>query len=234
MRIRGMVLAALTATLVLAMASVAVAGTVAPTITASKTAVRYPQAALLTVSAPTTPSAIVRRLAGASEWTTLVAGIETTLAAVSVHPTSTAAYAAVCDGATSDPVTITVAAQLSKPQINGRGYRGRKMWIKGWLAPRHFSGGDVQLTFYRWEKAGTTTVTTKRNGKVVRTRKVAKYAWVQQGAAKDVTLVRQNWLKSKWSYRWTAAARGTWKIVVSHEDVAHAYSSASARTVIKR
>lgn len=234
MRIRGMVLAALTATLVLAMGSVALADVVAPTLSASKTALKYPHSALLTVSAPTTPSAILRRLAGASEWTTLVAGIETTQATVSVRPVGTAAYAAVCEGVTSDPVTITVAAQLSKPQINARGHKGRKMWIKGWLAPRHFSGGDVQLTFYRWEKAGTTTVTTKRNGKVVKTKRVAKYGWVQQGAAKDVTLVRQNWLKSKWSYRWTAAARGTWKIVVSHEDVAHAYSSASARTVIKR
>jgi hypothetical protein len=234
MRIRGMVLAALTATLVLAVGSVAVAGTATPTISASKTALQYPHSALLTVSAPTTPSAIVRRLAGASEWTTLPVGIETTQATVSVHPTSTAAYAAVCEGVTSDPVTITVAAQLSKPQINARGHKGRKMWIKGWLAPRHFGGGDVQLKFYRWEKDGTATVTTKRNGKVVRTRKVATHGWVQQGGAIDVPLVRQNWVKSKWSYRWTAAARGTWKIVVSHEDVAHAYSSASARSVIKR
>jgi hypothetical protein len=233
MRIRGIVLAALTTALILAMGSVAVAGTATPTISASKTALQYPHSALLTVSAPTTPSAIVRRLAGESEWTTLVA-VETTLATVSVHPTSTATYAAVCEGVTSDPVTITVAAQLSKPQINARGHKGHRMWIKGWVAPRHFGGGDVQLRFYRWEKDGTATVTTKRNGKVVRTRKVATHGWVQQGGAIDVPLVRQNYVKSKWSYRWTAAARGTWKIVVSHEDVAHAYSSASARSVIKR
>jgi hypothetical protein len=230
MRIRSTAFAALVAVLVLGMTSVAFAGTATPTISASKTALTYPHSALLAVTAPTTPTAIVRRLADESEWTTLVAGVEATVATYALRPTGTAAYAAVCNGVSSDPVTITVAAQLSKPQVNNHGHKGRRLSIKGWVAPMHV-GGTVQLTFSRWEKVGTKVVDVGRKGK---TRTVAKFGWAEVGDPVTVSMTRMNSTKSRWSYRWTPPAKGSWKVVVSHEDAAHVRSSAGARTVIKR
>jgi hypothetical protein len=207
------------------------AGTTIPTLTASRTAVTYPHSAILTVGSDTTPSVIMRRLAGESEWTTFGPTVEATLATVWVRPKSTAAYEVVSDGVSSDPVTITVAAQLSKPQVNRRGHKGRNLTIKGWVAPLH-AGGNVQLTFYRLEKVGVVVTTAKHNG-TTKTRIVRKNRWVQHGDAVDVSLSRLNSQKSKWSYKWSPSARGTWKIVVSHEDVGHVHSSASMKAVIK-
>lgn len=227
MRIRGTVLVGLTALVVLSVASTAL-GIPAPTLTASKAKVTYPQAANLLASTYET-STVMRQLAGASEWTTfaVVPSGETTVPVV--KPASTAVYRLITEGGdSSEQTTISVAAKLSKPGVRSHGHRAHREWIRGWVAPLHV-GGDVQLTFYRWEKTGSVTVA-KRGGQ--KTAK-SKYGWVQQRTT-NVALKRLNSQKSKWAYRWTPRERGTWKIVVSHEDVAHVYSAASARTVIKR
>lgn len=212
--------------LVLAIGAVAVGDTV-PTLTASKTALVYPHSAYL-VASVSTPSVILQRLAGASDWTTFT-GIPSGDTTVGVYsPKSTIAYKVVSDGVESDAVTITVAAQLVRPQVNSHGHRGHKMTVKGWIRPLHVSG-TVQLSFYRWERTGTTTVT---RGK--KTRTVAKYGWVKHGDSVDVAVARQNADKSKWSYKWKPSATGRWMIIVSHEDVAHVRSAVSARVMIRR
>jgi hypothetical protein len=231
---RTAVFLALGVVLVLGMGAVATGVAITtPTLTASPMALTYPHSARLTVSSDTTPSVIMMRLAGASEWTTLGATIETTRAIRYVKPSSTAAYEVVSDGVTSDPVTITVRAQLSKPQVNGHGRRHHRLTIKGWVAPLHSADATVGLTFFRWEKVSTTVVTVK-HGHTTKTKKITKYKWVQHGDQVSVPLARQNSQKSKWSYKWSPSMKGTWKVVVSHQDVAHAYSAASARTVIRR
>lgn len=231
MRIRGTVLVGLTAMLVFSMASVAL-GTVTPTLTATKTKVTYPQAAALLASTYET-STVMRQLAGASEWTTfaVVASGETTVPVV--KPASSALYKLITDGGiSSEQATISVAAKLSKPGVRSHGRRWHKMWVTGWVSPLH-SGGSVQLAAYRWEKTGSTTVITKRNGKIVKKTVVSKYGWVKKSST-NVALKRLNSQKSKWAYKWTPRLRGTWKFVVSHEDTAHVYSAASARTFIRR
>ena len=227
MRTKNAVLLTLVLALVLGMAVVASGATI-PALRASPTAVAYPHSARL-MSTVTTPSVVVRRLAGASEWTTFAVVVSGDATTTVKKPTSSAAYKVISDGVESDPGTITVAAQLSKPQVNSRGNKGHKLTIKGWVAPAH-AGGTVQLTFFRWDKVGSTVVTTGKG----KSRTIAKYQWVQHDGRVDVSLARQNSQRSKWSYKWTPSAKGTWKIVVSHEDVAHVYSSASARTVINR
>lgn len=229
MRTRSSVLLGLVFVLVLGMAAMAVGGPM-PALRASRTAVTYPHSTRL-MSSVATPSVIMRQLAGSSDWATY-ALVPSGVATTSVNrPTSTAMYEVVSDGAASDPVTISVAAQLSKPQVNDRGSRGQKLTVKGWVAPLHVAG-NVQLTFFRWEKVSTTVVTFKGKGKV-HSKTIAKFAWVQHGDPVDVSLTRQNSQKSKWSYKWSPSATGTWKVVVSHQDVAHVYSAASAKAVIR-
>ena len=227
MRKRTAVFLALVVVLVLGIAAMASGIAATPALTASRTAVVYPHSMSL-VSNVSTPSVIQRRLAGSDAWVDFIA-VPSGNTTRTIKPTSTAAYKVVSDGVDSDTVTVTVAAQLSKPQVNKHGHKGHKLTIKGWVAPMHRSG-DVQLKFFRWEKVGTVLVT-KRHGK---SKTIAKYEWVQHGDTVNASLFRQNSQRSKWSYKWTPSAKGTWKIVVSHEDVAHVYSSASAKTVIKR
>ena len=195
-------------------------------LTASRTAVTYPHSAKL-YSNVAAPSVIMRRLAGSSTWATFV-NVPSGNSTITVKPTSTAAYEVVTGGIESAPVTMTVAAQLSKPQVKAHGHRHHKLTIKGWVKPVHASG-NVQLTFFRWEKVGTKVVT---KGK--KTHTVAINQWVQHGDPVDVSLkTHKKANKSDWSYKWTPSATGKWKIVVSHEDVAHVHCSASARTTIK-
>jgi len=223
---RNVALLALTIALVLGVAAIA-HGATPPTLTAKKTQVTFPHSTLLLSNADTA-SVIMRRLAGASDWTTfaLVGSGDATTAVV--RPRSTAAYELVSDGVTSDPVTISVAAQLSKPNFQGPHRKGRKLWINGWISPAH-KAGDVQLTFYHWEKVGTVTVTLKNH----KTKTVGNWAWVQVGDAVTTALYPHNSQRSWWAYKFVPTKRGTWKVVVSHEDTAHVYSQASAKVFIK-
>jgi hypothetical protein len=231
---RKKTLMALVLVLVLGMAAVAAADG-APTLMAGRTRLTYPDSTrLISTVASGTTGALMERLAGESDWTTfalLPAGRTTTWL---VRPKSTAAFQVLASDDTSSAiVTVSVAAQLSKPEFKGKGHKGEPITLKGWIAPLHLTG-NVQLTFYRWEKTGTTVITIKgKGGRKLRTKIVITFGWVKHGDPVDVALVPHNPNKSRWSYKWTPAEKGYWKVVVSHEDVAHVYSSASRVALIK-
>jgi hypothetical protein len=230
MRTRKVVLLALVVALVLGFAAVAQAVTPAPTLMASKTALVYPHSAYLK-STVATPSMVMRRLAGSDVWTDLDPVSAAAPYTWLNKPKSTAGYKVVSDGVESETVTITVAAQL-KMQINKHGHRWHKNTIKGWVAPKHSADATVALTFYRLEKVTAPAITSKGKSKG---KGRSTYQWVKQGDAVDVMLTGvKNHNQSKWSYKWAPTAQGTWKVVVSHEDVAHAFSSTSKKVVIKR
>jgi len=232
MHMRKVAFVALIVALMLGVAALAVGGPApVPVITAHKTALVYPHSTFL-VSTVTTPSVVMRRLAGSDQWTAFAAVTSTTPVTQLNRPQSTAGYKVVSDGIESAPVTVTVAAQLSKPQVNGRGHKWHKLTIKGWISPKHSADATVGLTFYRWEKVSTTTIT--RKGKS-QGKNASHFQWVRHGDPVSVLLSGvKNKNQSKWSYKWVPTMKGTWKVVVSHEDVAHVYSSASMKTVIKR
>jgi hypothetical protein len=204
--------------LVLGLAALAVADP-GPALSAKRTALSYPDSTRL-ISVVTTPSVIMKRLAGSSEWTTFAAvpsGDATTVVSV---PTSTAGYEVVSDGVPSTPVTITVAALLTQPRIKAKGLKGVALRISGDVAPR-IDGGTVNLRFSRWQRVSTTIV-------------VIKYGWVLRERVLGVALKRLDSQWSKWSYKWTPHTAGTWRVVVAHQDTGHAYSSsAGARVIVK-
>lgn len=231
MRKKSAVLFTLVAVLVFAMTAAAY-GASAPTLKAPAR-VAYGGSAVLQVSSPTTPSVIMRRLAGASTWTTVGPTINRKTACVLLRKlTGTAGYEVVSRGMTSDVVTIGVTAQISGPQFAGRKHTGTALTIKGCVAP--VVAGNVQLTFARWLKVGTKTVTYKRRHHMTTTRTVNVYKWVQQGDAVTVSLVKVNSHKSKWSYKWTPTARGSWKVAVSYQDATFVRSCAAATVGIRR
>ena len=230
MRKRNVAFVALIAALVLGVATMAI-GVPMPVLSAGKTALVYPHSTYL-VSTVTTPSVVMRRLAGSDEWTAFDAVSSTEPTTPLIRPKSTAGYKVVSDGIESDTVTVTVAAQLSKPQVNKHGHKWHKLMIKGWVSPKHSADATVGLTFYRWEKVAAPTIASKGKSKG---KGAGHWQWVQHGDPVSVLLAGvKNKNQSKWSYKWVPAMKGTWKVVVSHEDVAHAFSSASKRTVIKR
>ena len=224
-RARSALVVVLAIVMVLALGALAAADPV-PVLTASRTALSYPDSTRL-MSSVTTQSVIIRRLAGSSVWTTFAtvpSGDATTVVSV---PTSTAGYEVVSDGVPSTPVTITVAALLTSPQLKAKGRKGVPLTIRGDVAPR-IDGGHVRLRFLRWQRVSTTIV--KRGHKTTIT---IKYGWVLRREVTGLSLSRLDSQWSKWSYKWTPGVAGTWKVVVSHQDVAHTHSSASARTIIK-
>lgn len=217
MRSRGVFLVGLAVACAVALGATTALGRLSVVLTASPAAVTYPQSATLSMSSCPT-GAVISRMAGASEWTTYtnVSASDTTTVVPVGKPAGTTAYAFFADGYMSDPVTITVAAQMSKPSARSHGHRGHRAWIRGWVSPMH-AHGHVQLAFYRWRK---TTAT--------------KYGWVKTGGLRVVALRRLNSQKSLWEYRWKPGYSGTWKITVSHEDVAHVRSTASSKIVVRR
>lgn len=231
MRTKRTLGAALLVIIAMAIAAVAIAQPVTPTLTATKTLVTYPHSSALVRSDATTDGVILRQLAGSSDWTTFAlvpSGVATTPV---TSPKSTAAYELVQGGLMSDPVTISVKAQIVAPQITGRARKNHGVKVKGWIKPNIDTSATVQLTFFH--RVPTTVVVTKTvgKGKVV-TKKIKSFKWVQVGDVVDVPL---KLAKSKliWSYKWTPSALGRWKIVVSHEDVAHVFNSASKQATIK-
>jgi hypothetical protein len=240
MRRRSSVLFVLVVALILAMGTAASGITTpasGPVLKACPAAVTYPQSACLK-SNVTSGAVIMRLLAGQSEWT-VFASVPKCGRVTVKEPTSTAAYEVVSsDGVTSAPVTITVAARLSKPQLRGHGHKGQTLTLKGWIAPAHSADSTVALTFYQWQKKATTKMVLasgngKHRGRMTR-RTVRRFQWVLVGDPAVLTLTPKNAHKSTWSYSWTPGERGPWKVVVSHKDVAHVCSKASATIGIKR
>jgi hypothetical protein len=234
MQKRSLIVVVVATLVVAALAAFAIAEPAPATLTATKTLVTYPQSSTL-ISQVTTAGYIMQRVAGASDWTTFAAVGEGETS-ISVKPKYTTAYqvvAGVASDVQSEVVTIGVKAKLTKPQIGKRnvGHKGHGIVVKGNVQP--LFAGTVDLTFYRWEKVTTYVPTLAANGKAG-SKKVTKNQWVQHGDSVSVTLKRQNSQMSKWSYKWTPSAKGTWKVVVSQSDVAHELSSTYRKAIIKR
>ena len=211
---------AVAAVAVFAVAAIASAAG-ALSLSASPLKVTYPHRSTLTVTFPTADPATATILAmpiGASDWTTTTLKATTATPTVSVKPKVTTAYKAyLSDTQISEPVTVSVAARLVKPQIGGNVRHGRSYTVKGQMAPGE-KDATVTVTFYRMETVSL------RHG-VGHARKVAK--WVVQGEPLLVGLRLRNSELSVWSLKWKPLESGWWKVVVSHGDAAHVASSAT-------
>ncbi len=205
---------------VFAVAAVASAGVAVLTISPSAVTVKYPHNATLTVTFPGSgpeTAAILAMPANGATWTTATI-VTTAHPSFSVKPKVTTAYKAwTNDGMMSDPSTVSVAANLVKPQINGSFRRGYT--VKGQMMPAE-NGATVTVTFFRLE---TVTVPGKHGIGHLR-----KSVWVQHLQPRIATLTYQNSQMSKWSLKWKPVEKGSWKIVVSHADLTHVASAATA------
>jgi hypothetical protein len=223
MRTRTTVALALAAASLFAVTAIAYADGVM--LTASQTQVRYPHSVVLTVSFPTADPAtatILAMRADASEWTTTTLFATTTTPTVRVKPKVTTAYKAwIGEGLVSEPVTVSVAARLVKPQIGGNIHKNRSYTIKGQMQPAE--AGTVTVTFWRMEPTNQYYL---RHG-VGHVRRVG--AWVQQSPLDlELALTTKAGSKtSKWTTKWKPLETGWWKVVVSHEDTTHVRSSAT-------
>jgi hypothetical protein len=192
-------------------------------LSASPLKVTYPHRSTLTVTFPTTDPATATILAmpvGASEWTTTTLKATTATPTVSVKPKVTTAYkACLSDELMSEPVTVSVAAKLSRPQIGSNIRKNHTYRIKGTMQPGE-KEASVTVTFYRMETVSTTVVI-HGVGHVRRSDKWVKHSSVEVG------LTYRNSQTSSWTTKWTPREKGWWKVVVSHEDAAHVASSAT-------
>lgn len=218
MRMKATIVLALGAASIFAAAAMAsAAGSL--TLSASPSMVTYPHSAKLTVGFPDQVPATATILAmpvNSSTWTTTTLMATTSTPTVTVKPKVTTYYKAwISDESSSAVTTVSVAAHLLKPQINGYVHSDHRYTIKGKMSPAEV--GTVTVTFYRME-----TVSLKRGKGHVK-----KATWVQHGDALLVGLKYQNSQWSTWTTKWTPDGAGWWKVVVSHEDVTHVASSAS-------
>ena len=210
---------AVAAVAVFAVATVASAG-VAVMLSPSAVMVKYPHSARLTVAFPDSgpETAAILAMPVNGMWTTTTIVVTTATPSFSVKPKVTTAYKAwTNDGMTSNLSTVSVAANLVKPQINGTLRKGYT--VKGTITPAE-NGATVTVTFLRLE---TVTVPAKHGIGHLR-----KSIWVQHTQV-VVTLTSVNSQVSKWSIKnWNPVEKGAWKIVVSHADLTHVASSATA------
>jgi hypothetical protein len=228
MRRRTLLAGTLAVVLVLGLTAPALADPVLPTLTisASPTAVMYPHGSALTVAgfdADPATATILAMPAGASVWTTTTLTATTATPTVTVNPKLTTAYMAVVDGVSSDPVTVTVATRLVKPQVAGSIRLGRTVTIKSVMQPREMSA-TVTLTIFKQ----VTTLTRVGRGRLKKST-----SWVQY-AAVTVPLTVANSSTDRWSMRWQPTELGYYRIVVSHQDGAYGLSSAIAYTRVRR
>jgi hypothetical protein len=225
---KGLWIVALCAVLALAVAGTAVAAS-SLTLSASKQTVQYPHGFKLFVGFPTqdpgNTAVILQRIAGESEWTTRSVDVTSS---VCVRATKTAAYVADVNGEQSDPVTVTVSARLTPPTIC-RHRKSEAQVVKGKMSPAE-DDATVTVTFFHKECSAPTTPTAneckrKKGGGSGG----SQSTWVET-ESRVVTLVHGNDNWSKWSTDWTPPGKGQWKVVVSHEDVTHAFSSAASQS----
>ena len=214
--------------LTLAIGATAQAGT-ALTLSATPTAITYPHAAMLTVGFPTSDPAtatLFKMPAGASDWTTMTLMATTAAPTVAVRPKVITAYKAVVDGVESLPVTVTVAAKLTKPELPGSIRRRRAVTVKGTLQPAGEAGAIVTVDVYKL----VTTFTRIGKGHLKRSTDWVLYM------TRDVPLRTKKGSKttSLWSFRWAPTELGQYKLVVHHEDLGHAYSQKTAFTRVRR
>jgi hypothetical protein len=199
------------------------------TLGASPAIVTYPHRSTLTVGFPASDPATATLFAmpaGASEWTTLTLTATTATPTVSVKPRVTTAYKASLDGVESDPVTVTVRALLSKPQLPGSVRRNRTVTVKGSMQPVGEAGAVVTVKIYKL----VTIYTRIGKGHLKRSTDWALFETltVPLKAKPHSTVTRY------WSFRWAPSELGQYRIVVSHEDLGHAYSQKTAFTRVRR
>lgn len=216
MRRKILIAAVLSVVLVLSAAGVAMALD-GLTLTASPTTVTYPHRALLTLeSTPTATTATVYAMpVGASDWTTVSTTVTSTL---SVKPRVTTVYKAVAEGVESLPVTVTVKARLTHPVLPSVFRHGREVRVRGTMSPSETSA-TVTVTYFKLQ------TTYKYLGKG-RYRKLT--TWDQFGDPVVLNLHRVSRSVSTWKTRFKSAEPGRFKVVVVHEDLAHAKSSATS------
>lgn len=222
MRTRNMFIGMLVAGLVFAGVAVAHADATL-TLNASPAAVTFPHGSVLTVGLPAgvTTAAVLAMPAGASTWTTVAASVTSTVA---VRPRMTTAYMAWAEGGVvSLPVTVTVSARLTKPQLPGSIRRNRTVTVKGTMAPGE-AHAAVTVAIYRQ----ITVLTRVGKGKLKKSTDWVLYA------SMDVPLKVRNANLDAWTLRWKPTELGQYKFVVSHEDVAHALSSSVAYTRVRK
>lgn len=183
------------------------------TLTASRTAVNCPGGVTLTVTFPDSQAgsaAILWRPVGESEWVTVSPEVTSS---VSLKPRVSAAYKAVFGELESEPVTVTVSASMKKPTMPGSVRRGRRVSIKGSVAPTQAS--TVTVDFYRLEPKTILVPRKSGNGNV---RKVVT-GWVLQ-SSRQVRLTPRNDGWATWATSWTPAELGSWKVISSYEGAA--------------
>lgn len=207
---------AIVAVLVLSLAGSAFADP-ALTISASPTTVTWPHGSTLTVTFPTSPATatVLAMPVGASTWTTVSVTVTSTLR---VQPRWSTAYKAVVDGVESNVTTVSVAARLSKPILPSVFWHGRSVTVKGTMSPREH-GGMVTLQYYKLQ-------TTLRYLGKGRYRKIT--TWNAYGDPATVALRDKNSATSTWTTKVKIADKGTYKLVVSHQDDLYVLSSATA------
>lgn len=214
--------------LTLAAGAMAQAGT-ALTLSAYPAAITYPHSAVLTIGFPSSDPAtatILKMPAGASEWTTMALLATTADNTVVVKPKVTTAYKAWIDGVESLPVTVTVAAKLTKPELPGSIRKGRTVTVKGLLQPAGEIGAVVEIDIYK-----LVTVYT-RIGKGHLKKSTEWVLYTTQSV--PLKAVKGSKITSRWSFRWAPRELGQYKIVVSHADLGHAYSQKVAFTRVRR
>jgi hypothetical protein len=198
------------------------------TLGANPAVLTYPHSAVLTVGFPTSDPAtatILKMPAGASEWTTMTLVATTATPTVRVRPPVTTAYKAWIDGVESVPVTVTVKASLTKPQLPGSIRRNRTVTVKGTMAPAGEVDASVTVSVYKL----VTVYTRVGKGHLKKAT-----AW-RLYFTKVVPLKARNSIISGWTFRWMPTELGQYKIVVSHEDLGHALSvSRAAYTRVRR
>lgn len=249
MRVRTRIALALTAVALFTVTAVAFAanGTPTPKLTLGsgagslETTVSYPHSVKLTATFPSgIETGAVEAMAStltADGWTGIwnqVATVSTSTPSTSVKPKVNTVYRIKFSETTlSNTATVSVRAQLLKPQIKGYARVGRAIAVSGMMAPAE--AGTVTVTAYRMETVRVKSVT--RSGKI-HIKRVEK--WVRHGRVVSAgtpvlrPLDYKNPQWSKWKTSWTPDAIGWWKIVVTHEDATHVASSATTYKWVRK
>jgi hypothetical protein len=227
MRKRILLSVMLVIALTLAAGAIAQAGT-ALTLSANHDVVTYPHGVVLTVGFPTSDPAtatILRMPAGASDWTTMALTATSATPTLTVRPKVTTAYKAWLDGVESDIVTVTVKASLTRPQLPSSIRRDRTVTVKGSMKPAGEIGASVEVDIYK-----LVTVYTR----VGKGRLMKSTDWVLYATQSVPLTARAGSQGLFWSFRWMPTEVGHYKLVVSHEDLGHAYSQKTGYTWVRR
>jgi hypothetical protein len=220
MKTRRLITVVVVAIAIAALAATAFATVGTLTLTASKSVVKYPGTAKLTVTTPVALESTItiqaRRVGG--DWSD-IKSIPATRAALGTTFTVTpklavtSGFKAVQDGLESEVVTISVKASLNSLQIN---HKKRHVWlVKGSIMPAHAKGTPVTIKV--WQK----TVAGK-----------GKHRVTTLTPRDDLTaLVYKSKGHTSWfSVKFSPAVRGTYVFQAVHSDAGHVESFSKQKT----